>query len=42
MLNEVPHVDIQNDEDIEGKLNELVSKIKGNVSWSTVDDANFM
>lgn len=31
MLNEVPHVDIQNDEDIEGKLNELVSKIKGKV-----------
>lgn len=34
ILNDVPHVDIQNDNDIEGKLDELVSKIKGNVSWS--------
>lgn len=28
MLNDVPHVDIQNDDDIEGKLDDLVSKIK--------------
>lgn len=28
ILNDVPHVDIQNDNDIEGKLDELVSKIK--------------
>lgn len=42
MLNDVPHIDIQNDDDIEGKLDDLVSKIKGKIPGAMWIDVNFI